>query len=68
VELGLHVLDAIHRQNPVEFQFERIFRHIGNRTLIEQLRSFTPPEEIALEWRTAAESFREERAIHMIYD
>lgn len=68
VAFGLHLVDAIHRQNPIEFSFNRIVRHVGKTRVVEQLTAFTPVQEILEEWQLAAEKFREEREAYLLYE
>jgi len=67
VQLGFHLLDAIHRQNPVEFDFGNSLPLLGDTASFEALRSFVPVEEIFALWERDLKAFAEEREDILLY-
>lgn len=67
VALGVHLIDGIHRQNPVEFRFGDTLGLIGDPATLRSLKSYLPVEEIRQSWQPSIRAFEEEREPFLLY-
>jgi uncharacterized protein YbbC (DUF1343 family) len=67
VEMGIHLIDAIHRQNPVELRLAQSLALIGSRRVVEQLLDFERPADIIEGWQEAVTAFKREREKYLLY-
>ncbi len=68
VAMGIHLIDAIHRQNPVELRLAQSLGLIGSRRVVQQLLDFERPETIIAGWQESLWEFREEREKYLMYE
>lgn len=68
VAMGIHLIDAIHRQNPVELRLAQSLGLIGSRRVVQQLLDFERPETIISGWQEALIEFKREREKYLMYD
>lgn len=67
VTLGFHLMDSIHRQNPVEFDFGDSQGLIGDEETLAALKSFVPVGEIVSKWQESLQRFRVAREEFLLY-
>lgn len=67
VTMGIHLIDALHRQNPVELRLAQSLRLIGSRRVVQQLLDFERPETIVAGWQEALGKFKEVREKYLLY-
>lgn len=67
VQLGLHLLDAIHRQNPVELDFRDSLPLIGDARTLTALQSYLPIHEIFDAWQEPLRQFEDDRKGCLLY-
>ena len=67
VQLGFQVLDAIHRQNPVELDFGNCIPLLGDAASVSALQSFIPVDEIFDTWENDLGTFSEARKEALLY-
>jgi len=68
VTMGIHLIDAIHRQNPAELRLAQSLALIGSRRVVQQLLDFERPETIIAGWQQSLREFKEERRKYLIYE
>lgn len=68
VTTGLHLIDAIHRQNPVELDLGETEGLLGSRAAVGQLKAFVPPEAIVVGWQDRTKQFLRERVPFLVYE
>lgn len=64
---GLHLLSALEKLYPREFELERIDRWIGRKDTKNQLERGVPVEKIIAGWQDDLEWFKKTRAEYLIY-
>lgn len=64
---SLHILDALHRLHPRDFQFSKAARMIGLSSIEPDIKAARPPADIEKAWQPELERFKEARKAYLLY-
>ena len=66
-ELGLEIASALHHLYPEKFQIEKMKTNLANQSVLDDLVAGHDPQRIAESWRSALDSFEQDRQKALIY-
>ena len=66
-ELGLEIASALHHLYPEDFQIEKMKTNLANQSVIDDLIAGHDPQRIAESWRSALDTFEQDRQKALLY-
>ena len=67
VPAGIHLIDALYKLYPEEYQIDRIRGLVGQQAIIDMIKERKPVEEIVLSWQNDLKEFIKIRQRFLIY-
>ena len=66
-ELGLEIASALHHLYPEDFQIEKMKTNLASQSVIDDLIAGHDPQRIAESWRSALDTFEQDRQKALLY-